>query len=192
MKFIISCSLLFIFITTFLCYESIAQPNFVPSCHIHKGNYTTNSTYQHNLNTVLTTLTSNTEITYGFYNFTYGIDNNKVYAIGLCRGDVNPQNCRQCLNNSRYLLTQSCPNKKEAIGWTDGCMLRYSNRSIFGLMETIPSDYEKYKFYELTVQPRQPPPPAPPPLSSPSTNHTSFQGMYACNLSIFIIIFFFE
>ncbi|KAK2430148.1 hypothetical protein P8452_43600 [Trifolium repens] len=35
--------------------------------------------------------------------------------------------------------------------------------------------YEKYKFYELTIQPPQPPPP-PPPLSSPSTNHTSSRG----------------
>lgn len=137
MKFIISCSFLFI-ITSFLCYETIAQPDFTPSCDDDKGNYTSNSTYEHNLNTLLSTLTSNTEITYGFYNFTYGEDNNKVYGIGLCRGDVNPSDCRNCLNNSRVLLIQNCPNQKEAIGWIDKCMLRYSNRSIFGLMETKP------------------------------------------------------
>ena len=101
------------------------------------------------------TLTSKTEITYGFYNFSYGEDNNKVYTIGLCRGDVNPNDCRSCLNNSRVLLTQNCPNQKEAIGWIDKCMLRYSNRSIFGLMETFPdfaipnpfnaTDVDKYK-----------------------------------------------
>jgi len=37
-----------------------------------------NSTYQQNLNKLLSTLTSNTEITYGFYNITYGKDNDKV------------------------------------------------------------------------------------------------------------------
>jgi len=137
MRIIICCSFLLLIITTFLCYETIAQPEFYTSCVNDNGNYTKNSTYQQNLNTLLSTLTSNTEITYGFYNFSYGEDNNKVYAIGLCRGDVNPNDCRSCLNNSRD-LTQNCPNQKEAIGWIEECMLRYSNRSIFGLMESKP------------------------------------------------------
>ncbi|RHN56350.1 putative Gnk2-like domain-containing protein [Medicago truncatula] len=136
MRFKICCSFLLLIITTFLCYETIAQPELYPSCS--NDNYTKNSTYQQNLNTLLSTLTSNTEITYGFYNFSYGKGNNKVYAIGLCRGDVNPNDCRRYLNNSRVLLTQNCPNQKEAIIWTDNCMLRYSNRSIFGLMESKP------------------------------------------------------
>ncbi|KAM4110783.1 hypothetical protein ACJW30_05G018200 [Castanea mollissima] len=62
-----------------------------------------------------------------------------VYAIGLCRGNVKPDICRSCLNDSRYRLTQLCPNQKEAIGWNDNCMLRFSNRSIFGIMETQPT-----------------------------------------------------
>jgi len=138
MRFKICCSFLLLIITTFLCYEILAQPEFYPSCANDNGNYTKNSTYQQNLNTLLSTLTSNTEITYGFYNFSYGEDNNKVYAIGFCRGDVNPNYCRSCLNNSRHLLTQNCSNHREAIGWTGECMLRYSNRSIFGLMESKP------------------------------------------------------
>jgi len=39
----------------------------------------------------------------------------------------------------RSLLKQLCPNQKEAIGWYDWCMLRYSNRSIFGIEETDPN-----------------------------------------------------
>ncbi|XP_068490177.1 cysteine-rich receptor-like protein kinase 29 [Phaseolus vulgaris] len=103
-----------------------------------QGNYTTNSTYHTNLNTLLSTLISNTEIDYGFYNFTNGENTDKVYAIGLCRGDIKPDECRRCLNDSRANLTELCPNRKEVIGWYEDekCMLRYSNRSIFGLMET--------------------------------------------------------
>jgi hypothetical protein len=52
-----------------------------------------------------------------------------------------PDVCRNCLNDSRVLLTQLCPNQKEAIGWYDNCMLRYSNRSIFGIMEGLPAFY---------------------------------------------------
>ncbi|KAL4288961.1 hypothetical protein AHAS_Ahas19G0338500 [Arachis hypogaea] len=104
------------------------------------GNYTANSTYSSNLNTLLSNLSSNKNIDYGFYNFSYGKDNDRVNAIGLCRGDVKQNDCLSCLNDSRVLLTSLCPNQKEAIGWYDKCMLRYSNQSsIFNRMETYPS-----------------------------------------------------
>ncbi|XP_020224079.1 putative receptor-like protein kinase At4g00960 [Cajanus cajan] len=123
--------------------QSKAQPSFLYHfCMNHNGNYTANSTYQNNLNTLLSNLSSNTNIDYGFYNFSYGQDSDRVNAIGLCRGDVKPDACRRCFNDSRVLLTQICPNRKEAIGWYDNCMLRYSNRSIFDTLETSPGFYK--------------------------------------------------
>ncbi|XP_048438366.1 cysteine-rich receptor-like protein kinase 44 [Pyrus x bretschneideri] len=113
-------------------------------CTNESGNYTTNSTYQTNLNRLLSSLPSNESGNgYGFYNASYrlNLSNEHIYAIGLCRGDVKAEDCRSCLNNSRYALPQLCPNQKEAIGWYDNCMLRYSNRSIDGVMETSPSFY---------------------------------------------------
>uniref|UniRef100_A0A0R0EBK6 Uncharacterized protein n=1 Tax=Glycine max TaxID=3847 RepID=A0A0R0EBK6_SOYBN len=104
------------------------------------GNYTANSIYNTNLNTLLSTLSSNTEINYGFYNFSHGQSPDRVNAIGLCRGDVEPDECRSCLNYARSNLTQDCPNQKEAIIQYDNCMLRYSNRKIFGNQEVKP-DY---------------------------------------------------
>ncbi|KAK7357545.1 hypothetical protein VNO80_16834 [Phaseolus coccineus] len=136
--------------TLFLCMlvmlltisQSYAQTSFLRNfCMNDKGNYTANSTYHNNLNTLLSNLSSNTDIDYGFYNFSYGQDSNTVNAIGLCRGDVKPDACRRCLNDSKVLLTQLCPNQKEAIGWYDQCMLRYSNRSLFNTMETSPNFY---------------------------------------------------
>ncbi|MQL05689.1 hypothetical protein EI015_26835, partial [Escherichia coli] len=72
-----------------------------------------------------------------------GENTDKVYAIGLCRGDIKADKCRSCLNNAGVNLTQFCPNQKEAIGWYEDetCMLRYSNRSIFGLNEIGPAYY---------------------------------------------------
>lgn len=131
------CCLLFIIIS-----QASAQPSFLNYfCDNNKGNYTANSTYHTNLNTLLSNLTSNTQINYGFYNSSYGQNTDKVNAIGLCRGDVRPLECRVCLNFSKALLTQLCPNQKEAISYHDKCMLRYSNRSIFGVVETSPSFY---------------------------------------------------
>ncbi|KAG5077660.1 hypothetical protein JHK82_056355 [Glycine max] len=102
------------------------------------GNYTANSTYNTNLNTLLSTLSSNTEINYGFYNFSHGQSPDRVNVIGLCRGDLAPDECRSCLNYARSNLTQDCPNQKEAIIQHRNCMLRYSNRTIFGNPEVQP------------------------------------------------------
>ncbi|GMY32302.1 putative receptor-like protein kinase At4g00960, partial [Fagus crenata] len=49
--------------------------------------------------------------------------------------------CRSCLNNATNLLPLVCPNKKDAIGGYDECMLRYSFRNIFGINEDTPSIY---------------------------------------------------
>ncbi|PRQ28556.1 putative Gnk2-like domain, protein kinase [Rosa chinensis] len=91
----------------------------------------------------------------------------QVHVIALCRGDVPLVECRSCLNDSTKALPELCPNQKEAIGcsdtllekqvishgwilckyieihteiclYSDSCMLRYSNRSIYGTLETLP------------------------------------------------------
>ncbi|XP_062162264.1 cysteine-rich receptor-like protein kinase 44 isoform X4 [Alnus glutinosa] len=107
-------------------------------CYNENGNYTSNSTYGGNLKSVLASMSSNTEIDYGFYKFSAGEYPDKVNAIALCRGDVSPEECRSCVNATSHNLLQSCPNKKEAIMWPGKCMLRYSNRDIFGVMESQP------------------------------------------------------
>ena len=109
----------------------IAQPNFENNfvCS-DKGNYTSNSTYKANLNHLLSTLTSNTQIDYGFYNSSYGQDPDKVYAIGLCRGDVNSDECRSCLNkrykSSHTALSQSEGTRKQ---WNQMSIAYYGTRS---------------------------------------------------------------
>lgn len=112
-------------------------------CINDKGNYTANSTYQENLKTLLSSLPSSNGNGYGFYNSSQGSESSEdqVYAIGLCRGDVSLDDCRSCLNNSTHALPQLCPNQREAIGWYDYCMFRYSNRSIYGITETMPAFY---------------------------------------------------
>ncbi|KAM4113990.1 hypothetical protein ACJW30_04G036700 [Castanea mollissima] len=113
--------------------QAIAQPNFLYQFCLNNDNYTSNSTYKANLNHRLSSLSSNTEIDYGFYNSSYGQNPDKVYALGLCRGDVKPD-----------LLTQLCPNQKETIVWYDYCMLRSSLRNIFGIMENSPFYMSNY------------------------------------------------
>ncbi|XLU81279.1 hypothetical protein S245_004699, partial [Arachis hypogaea] len=110
-----------------------------------EGNYTTNSTYHTSLNTLMSNILNNNEIDYGFHNVSYSEYPNRVYAIGLCRGDIKLEQCRTCLNQSRANLMAVCPNRKVAIGWYNDelCMLRYSNRSIFDRMDNGLAYYKK-------------------------------------------------
>ncbi|XP_050258378.1 cysteine-rich receptor-like protein kinase 44 isoform X3 [Quercus robur] len=135
----VSSRLVFLVSICILVSQAIAQPDFLYHFCLDKGNYTSNSTYNTNLNQVLSSLSSNTEIDYGFFNFSYGKSPDKVYSLGLCRGDAKPDICRSCLNNATNLLPLLCSNRKEAIGWYDYCMLRYSFRDMFGIMEDSPA-----------------------------------------------------
>ncbi|KAL2324328.1 hypothetical protein Fmac_023386 [Flemingia macrophylla] len=105
------------------------------------GEYAPNSTYDTNLKVVLSRLTtSNTKIDYGFYSYAYGQEgSDRVYATGICRGDVTPHACRTCLNNSASLLLKQCPNKNQAQGGYDICKLHYAYYSLDG--------YQEYNFW---------------------------------------------
>ncbi|XP_034198142.1 cysteine-rich receptor-like protein kinase 26 [Prunus dulcis] len=131
----------FLFFLSPVLFLMISTQSITPWCYNDKGNYTTNSTYQTNLNTLLSSLfsPSNNGNGYGFYNSSYGENPDQVYAIGLCRGDVTVDICRGCLSKGTQQLTQVCPNQKEAFGIFDLCTLRYANRSIYGAIETFPA-----------------------------------------------------
>ncbi|KAI3437340.1 uncharacterized protein J3R85_005473 [Psidium guajava] len=109
------------------------------------GNFTANSTYDANLDTLLASAAAGAAVGHGFYNLSSGRSPDAVNAIALCRGDVGAADCRSCLNDSAAEIASRCPVQKEAIIWYEYCMLRYSNRSIFS------SKTESYCFYMLMI-----------------------------------------
>ncbi|KAL2931125.1 Cysteine-rich receptor-like protein kinase 26, partial [Bienertia sinuspersici] len=116
-----------------------AQPKFISRvCQDTFGNYTANSPFKKNLDTLLSTIVSNTNIDYGFYNFSVGTNLDIVNGIGLCSPELPVHDCRSCLSNAARAIVHSCPNQKDAIGWYDSCMIRYSNRYIFHKLEFGP------------------------------------------------------
>ncbi|KAD7117347.1 hypothetical protein E3N88_04615 [Mikania micrantha] len=129
--FISFCSIYLIHTTT------LAQPPHFLSYACSDSNYTANSSYQRNLNTALSSLlTTNRGL--GFYRLAIGEGNDTVNLVALCRGDVNPDVCDNCLNNSIVRLRQICPTQKGARGYYDYCLLRYSNQKVVG---NAPIDY---------------------------------------------------
>ncbi|QCE08404.1 serine/threonine-protein kinase PBS1 [Vigna unguiculata] len=142
--------LFFLSLLGILISQAIAEPDYQYNYTIcyQSGDYDPNTTYQTNLNTVLSRLTSNTQIDNGFYNSSYGQDSDRVYATGLCRGDVSPHTCLTCLNHSTSLLLKYCPHQKEAVGGFDLCMLHYADDSIFGYQD---SSFRFYFWWEANV-----------------------------------------
>ncbi|XP_044497350.1 cysteine-rich receptor-like protein kinase 10 [Mangifera indica] len=123
--------------------SSAADPTYLYHECTNTTTFSGNSTYQSNLNFLLSSLVSNATrsngFSNGFYNTTAGQDPNKVYALFLCRGDDTPTACRDCVNFSTSDILRRCPTQKEAIIWYDPCLLRYSDANIFSTMATNPS-----------------------------------------------------
>ncbi|KAK2990998.1 hypothetical protein RJ640_005480 [Escallonia rubra] len=127
-----------VFLHLFVISLTIAQPNLQGYQCTGTVNYTQHSAYPNNLDNLLYTLSTKTT---SFSNFSSGQTPDVANGIALCRGDVDPDTCRRCVDDSTRRLKQLCPNQKEAIGYYDDCTVRYSNRFIFGIMETTPCVY---------------------------------------------------
>ncbi|KAK9065422.1 hypothetical protein SSX86_016805 [Deinandra increscens subsp. villosa] len=128
-----SIMIIFIYLMN-LITTTLAQPEFNSWDCVEAANYTVNSTYQRNLDTTLDALpTTNRGL--GFYKLSIGQGNDTVNSVALCRGDINPDVCDRCLNDSIVKLRQLCPNEKEAVGYYDYCMVKYSNQVILRRMD---------------------------------------------------------
>ncbi|KAK8629443.1 hypothetical protein V6N13_078284 [Hibiscus sabdariffa] len=96
------------------------------------------SIYATNINRLFSYLSTNATEHDGFFNTTAGQGLHMVYGLFLCRGDVRPESCGECIDHAAADLAKLCPNRTWAIVWYDMCMLRYSNQSIFSSMAERP------------------------------------------------------
>ncbi|KVH88330.1 Concanavalin A-like lectin/glucanase, subgroup [Cynara cardunculus var. scolymus] len=122
---------------------AIAQsPDFgIYKCR-NNTNFTT-LTYPKTLEAALASLTGNVAIHGGFYHSSAGNNTDTpVNAVALCRGDIGPQDCEDCVKSSIPSLRRNCPNQKQAAAWYTNCMVRYSDHNILGVIDN-------WTFYEL-------------------------------------------
>ncbi|KAL3727575.1 hypothetical protein ACJRO7_032329, partial [Eucalyptus globulus] len=107
-----------------------------------RGNCAPRSKFEDNLRSLFSRgdyAVSNKGPIYGFYNTTEGEDPDKVYGLFLCRGDVAANRCQSCIQEASNTLVERCPGQKEGTIWYDECLMRYSNRPLFSIMETRPT-----------------------------------------------------
>ncbi|XP_009364729.2 cysteine-rich receptor-like protein kinase 10 [Pyrus x bretschneideri] len=136
-------TLLLIFsVFTLLSFPTITDADYLARICPNTTTFTPNSTFQSNLNRLLSTLSSNANRSTGFYNASVQAPNNSVYGLFLCRGDVvGTDACETCVATATAEAPQRCPVEKEMVIWYDYCMLRYSNESFFSRVADKPSVY---------------------------------------------------
>ncbi|CAA2986602.1 Hypothetical predicted protein [Olea europaea subsp. europaea] len=121
----------------FLVKSQFPTPIFFHYECLNNGNYTNNSAYKTNLDTLLSSVSANID-TNGFYNASLGENPIRVYAIGLCRAYLQLYQCREYMENATAMILKFCPYQKEAILWHEFGMIRYSNKSILGTLAYFP------------------------------------------------------
>jgi Salt stress response/antifungal len=120
------------------------------------GSYTANSTYDSNLQTLLTNLTTsatNSSSNFGFAKRTVGNVPNQISGLVLCRGDVNVSTCYSCLSEAILDIQNLCPYNKEAIIYYDFCLLRFSNQNF---LSSTSNWHEFYDWNNLNITGSQP------------------------------------
>jgi Salt stress response/antifungal len=80
------------------------------------NNYTANSMYEANLNRLLSSLSSSISPS-GFSTYTVGESPNQAFGLALCRGDVSPNICQDCVNASINNALTLCPYGKAEMIW---------------------------------------------------------------------------
>ncbi|KAF8029825.1 hypothetical protein BT93_E2297 [Corymbia citriodora subsp. variegata] len=136
--FTISLSFSFFF---FKIFGTEAAPKYIIHDCPNTTLFSPHSTYQSNLHTLLSSLSSAaTNSTDGFANATAGQNPpDQAYGLFLCRGDLDIATCSDCVASGKQEILQRCPNQRVSMIWYDKCMLWYSNQSIFSVMEESPS-----------------------------------------------------
>ena len=61
-----------------------------------------------------------------------------VFGLYMCRGDIPPHFCEQCIINATDRMASDCRSSVEAIVWYNHCLLRYSDQPFFSKMSTSP------------------------------------------------------
>ncbi|EOY28572.1 ATP binding protein, putative [Theobroma cacao] len=152
--------LIFMLLFTLLSFSSEATPTYSAHYCDNSTSFTPNSTYQANIKTLLSSLSSNTRSSKnGFYNTTAGQDPNLVYGTFLCRGDVSANLCQHCVANAINEIAQRCRMEKTGVIWYDECTVQYSDQNIFSISRQVPgmdnstsaSITDKDRFNQLLV-----------------------------------------
>ncbi|XP_021863469.2 cysteine-rich repeat secretory protein 55 [Spinacia oleracea] len=71
-----------------------------------------------------------------FVESSYGENNNTVYGLAQCRGDLGSKDCLACIQDAAKQVRELCPSQSDARIWYDYCFLRHSQDQFFTHLDT--------------------------------------------------------
>jgi hypothetical protein len=116
--------LILLLILAFLPMIATAQPWQICGT----SNYTANSTYQHNVDSLsYLSLTIGSDPSDLFAKGSSGVAPDIVHAVAICRGDLNASSCSTCVDAAFKDARQLCGLSKDVTIFYDKCTIRFSD-----------------------------------------------------------------
>ncbi|KAD2393599.1 hypothetical protein E3N88_40576 [Mikania micrantha] len=115
-----------------LSLVSTANSNIYVRCS--QLNFTLTTPYESSINSLFTSLVDSASI-YNFNKFEISPQNDAVYGLFQCRGDLNSLNCKDCVVSAISELKTACPMSTNGEIQLEGCYVKYDNMSFFGVQE---------------------------------------------------------
>lgn len=98
--------------------------------------YAAGTPYQSNVNSILSSLVNSASLS-NYNNFKISLpgsaQNDVVYGLFQCRGDLGTSDCRDCVSHSVSRLGVLCPDSTGGAVQLDGCFVKYDNVSFLGV-----------------------------------------------------------
>ncbi|KAF5741306.1 cysteine-rich repeat secretory protein 55-like [Tripterygium wilfordii] len=124
----------YILLLLFLCTCSCRADRLGEFCN-KDTNISGNTHISANIDALLAKLVSGTASS-GYIATSYGKDQDKVYGLSQCRGDVSSKDCSNCIQDASKQIRQLCPDQADARIWFDYCFLRYNDKNFIGNIDT--------------------------------------------------------
>ncbi|KAG7974362.1 hypothetical protein I3843_06G045600 [Carya illinoinensis] len=96
--------------------------------------YTPGSSYENSVNSILTSLVNSAMFTtYNNFTNTGSTQQDTVYGLFQCRGDLQENDCAQCVARSVSQLGTLCVNSCGGALQLEGCFVKYDNTTFLGV-----------------------------------------------------------
>ncbi|KAL8241816.1 hypothetical protein R6Q59_012118 [Mikania micrantha] len=128
----LSLSLLILSLMLWLSSVSTANSNIYVRCS--QLNFTLMTPYESNVNSLFTSLVDSASIN-NFNKFEISPQDNVVYGLFQCRGDLSSLSCKDCVAGAIGELKKICPVSTCGEIQLEGCYVKYDNMSFFGDQE---------------------------------------------------------
>ncbi|KAL8224427.1 hypothetical protein R6Q57_019902 [Mikania cordata] len=127
-------SLSFLMFSLMLWLSSVSTANSNIYVRCSQLNFTLTTPYVSNVNSLFTSLVDSSSI-YNFNKFEISPQNNVVYGLFQCRGDLSSLSCKDCVASAVGELKKICPVSTCGEIQLEGCYVKYDNMSFFGDLE---------------------------------------------------------